>query len=99
MPNELLTRFSPNSPLAEQLRLKKSLMEANDPSHQQIRTALIGDSGVFLGAESYGAVLALAKLGFSEVFDYKIGTSVTAGVFSHDIAGQHRQFHRVLTED
>ncbi len=73
--------------LISRLTLKKALLEASDPGHQAIRTALIICDGGTKGASGGGAVHALHLLGLGDVFDVVTGVSTGAFIGAKFLAG------------
>lgn len=84
--------FTPGSEhtqeLVSHIQQKHELLEAGDPAHKDIRTALIIGSGAMRGVFSGGVVTGLEELGLTEVFDDVIGVSVGASTAAYFLAGQ-----------
>ena len=82
------------------LLTKKKLLMSGDPSHKQIRTAL-----VFMGgAQSSGAIiggvsLAIEESGITEAFDNVLGVSAGSVAGYYLVAGQIRQGIEITTQD
>lgn len=74
--------------LIDHLQQKKALLEAGDPSHEDIRTALIIGAGAMRGVYSGGVVIGLEELGMTEVFDDVIGISAGAATAAYFLSGQ-----------
>lgn len=81
-PNEstVTVSFSGNKEVFERLLLKQKFLKENNPKHEKIRTVLLLPGGGQSGVIEAGGMVALEKLGLSEVFDYVVGVSTGAGV-------------------
>jgi predicted patatin/cPLA2 family phospholipase len=74
--------------LISRLKEKKKLLEANNPKHKEIKTALIVDGGGMKGVYAAGVIAALKKLGFENVFDLVIAVSSGTIAASYFLSGQ-----------
>lgn len=74
--------------LVSHIHRKHELLEAGDPAHNDIKTALIIGAGAMRGVYSGGVVTGLEELGLTEVFDDVIGVSVGASTAAYFLAGQ-----------
>lgn len=64
-----------SSQLIQNLLIKKKLLETGNPSHREIKTALVLQGGVFLGSYGGGVAWGLEDVGLGDAFDYVIGVS------------------------
>jgi predicted patatin/cPLA2 family phospholipase len=74
--------------LVANIQRKQELLEAGDPAHENIRTALVIGGGTMRGVFSGGVVIGLEELGLTEVFDDVIGVSVGASTSAYFLARQ-----------
>lgn len=85
--------------LALRLALKRDLLLKGDPSHKEIKTALVVDGGGMAGSYSAGVLYALDKLGFANTFDAVFGASTGAGASAYFVSGQVHDGVNIFTED
>lgn len=76
------------TPLAIRLLQKRELLERGDPAYTSIKTALFIDGGGMRGVYGGGVVIALEKLGLTDVFDYVVGVSAGAANCAYFLSGQ-----------
>jgi len=85
--------------LVRQLREKKQLLEANNPQHKAIKTALVIDGGAMRGVFAAGAVAALKELGLENVFDMVIAVSAGTLSAAYFLGGEAEKAVKVFCED
>jgi len=83
-----ILKLRKDSPLVKNLKRKKRLIGQGNQAHKKIRTALIIGGGGMLGVYGGGVVIALERLGMSNVFDFLIGTSAGAADCAYFLAKQ-----------
>jgi predicted patatin/cPLA2 family phospholipase len=86
-------------PLVDRLRLKRELLEHGDPSHAEIKTALIIDGGGMRGVYAGGVVTGLQAVGMQETFDDVVGISAGACAGGYLLAGQAALGTSIYYED
>lgn len=74
--------------LIDRLHEKQHLLQAGNPAHKDIKTALIIGGGGMRGVYSTGITAGLEALGLGEVFDDAIGISAGACAVAYLLAGQ-----------
>lgn len=77
-----------DSRLIERLLLKRDLLAAGNPEHEQVRPVLLILGGGMRGASGIGAVYALHLLGLQNVFDVVVGISTGAGISACFLSGE-----------
>lgn len=92
-------RATPDSEVVKNFKRKKDLLGRGDLRHETIKTAIIADGGVMLGAFGGGVVTGLQETGFCEVADYAVGVSAGADDLAYFIAGQSRIGTSIYYED
>jgi predicted patatin/cPLA2 family phospholipase len=76
------------SAVVERLLRKRDLLRRGDPAHAEIRAALFIDGGGMRGVYGGGVVIALERLGLTDVFDHVIGVSAGAANSAYFLSGQ-----------
>ncbi len=76
--------------LVRRLRLKRALLEAGDPRHEEIRMLLLISGGGMCGVYGAGVCLALHQLGLGDCFDTVLGISTGAPIGAYFLAGKEQ---------
>lgn len=88
-----------DSRLVKNIKRKRDLVLAGDPSHERISATILCDSGVMWGAFGGGVVTGLEECGLTNVFDYAVGVSAGAPNLAYFLARQTRLGTAIYYED
>lgn len=79
-----------NTSVVENIRLKKKMLDSDNPGHEEIKPAIIFGGGGMRGAYQHGVGIALAELDMGEVFDTVVGISSGAATGAYFLSGQYQ---------
>lgn len=91
--------FEGSNETLRRLALKRDLINAGDPRHEEIRPALLVLSGLMCGVDAGGKIAALHARGLMESFDFAFGLSSGIPTTLYGAAGQIKDGVSVYWEE